>query len=127
MRVHRGAGIADGVHMKTDLKSILALEVPLTVVLGERTIPLRDVISWMPGSIFEIPKSADDDLDIRINNRPIGLGSAVKIGENFGIRVTFVGDPKQRILAMGEQNAKNAKAGAKEPSPDEVVASLLDG
>lgn len=125
MRVHRGAGIADGVHMKTDLKSILALEVPLTVVLGERTIPLREVVNWMPGSIFEIPKSADDDLDIRINDRAIGLGSAVKIGENFGIRVTFVGDPKQRILAMSDE-PKAQSSVTDNVSADEIVASLLD-
>jgi len=127
MRVHRSAEIADGVYMKTDLKSILALEVPLVVVLGERTIPLRDVISWVPGSIFEIPKSAEEDLDIRINDRVIGLGSAVKIGENFGIRVTFVGNPKQRILAMAEQPPKDDFEDENGMSADEIANSLLQG
>jgi len=128
MRVHRGAGIADGVHMKTDLKSILALEVPLVVVLGERSIPLREVVSWVPGAIFEIPKSAEEDLDIRINDRSVGLGSAVKIGENFGIRVTYVGDPKQRILALANEKQKpEAVEEEDERSADEIAAALLDG
>ncbi|MCA9303091.1 MAG: FliM/FliN family flagellar motor switch protein [Phycisphaerales bacterium] len=113
--------------MKTDLKSILALEVPLVVVLGERTIALRDVISWVPGSIFEIPKSAEEDLDIRINDRAIGLGSAVKIGENFGIRVNYIGNPKQRILAMGEQPPQDDFVDESGMSADEIAMALLEG
>ncbi len=115
--------------MKTDLASILALEVPLVVVLGERTITIKEVLGWIPGSIFELPNSAEGDLEVRINQRPIALGSAVKIGENFGIRVTHVGDPKQRILAMGNDQTVDSSASddGGTMSPEDIAAALLEG
>ncbi|MBL4591794.1 MAG: FliM/FliN family flagellar motor switch protein [Phycisphaerales bacterium] len=125
--VHRRAWFADGVYMKTELASILALEVPLVVVLGERTISIQEVLKWVPGSIFELPNSAEEDLEIRINQRPVGLGSAIKIGENFGIRVTHVGDPKQRILAMGPESASDSGSDDGEMSPEDIAAALLEG
>ena len=39
--------------------------------------------------------------NLLVNNKPIGSGNAVKVGENFGIRINFIGDLKDRILAMG--------------------------
>lgn len=77
--------------MASDLESILNLEVPLIVQLGERAMSLREVLALVPGAIIEIPKPADDELDLLINNRRIGVGTAVKVGENFGIRLTAVG------------------------------------
>ena len=37
-------------------------------------------------------EAADEDLEVMVNNKPIGAGLAVKVGENFGVRVTYVGD-----------------------------------
>jgi flagellar motor switch protein FliN/FliY len=109
--------------MKTDLATILRLDVPLVVVLGERTMRLGDVRDFVPGTIVELAKSAEEDLELRINNRPIGNGRAVKIGENFGVRVTFVGDPGSRIAALG--TAEETGAEADQVNPDEVAAALL--
>jgi hypothetical protein len=40
-------------------------------------------------------------LELRVNNKAIGTGQAVKVGENFGLRITFMGDLKERITALG--------------------------
>lgn len=87
--------------MASDLDTILKLEVPVIVVLGERTLPLHDVMGLAPGAIIELPKPADAELELRVNNKPVGIGRAVKVGENFGIRLSFVGRLKDRVLAMG--------------------------
>ncbi len=92
---------ADTDGMSTRVDSILSLEVPLIVQIAERTMPVEEVMALAPGTIIELPKSADDDLEILVNNKPIGTGTAVKVGENFGIRVAYIGDLKQRIRAMG--------------------------
>jgi flagellar motor switch protein FliN len=97
--------------MRTELQTLLRLEVPLVVVLGERNMRVREVQDFIPGTIIELPKSADSDLEIRVNNRPIGSGTAVKIGENFGVRVSFVGDPATRIAAMSSEVAPAAGGG----------------
>lgn len=112
--------------MATDIKSIMALEVPLVVVLGECKIMINDIIEWIPGSIIELGKEADEDLEVRANNRPIGEGSAVKIGENFGIQFNFIGDPKDRIDAMGGEGSGGNSA-SDDVNAEDLAAALLDG
>lgn len=88
--------------MPADLKSIMSLEVPLIVAIGSREMAVKEVMNLAPGAILELPKLADEELEILVNNKPIGLGTAVKVGENFGIRITYVGDLKQRINALAD-------------------------
>lgn len=87
--------------MPTNLKQILQLEVPLVVRLGERPLSVDEVVSLVPGSIIELPKPADAELDLLVNNKRVGHGVAVKVGENFGLRITFIGEVKERVAAMG--------------------------
>ncbi len=86
--------------MKSDIRSILKLEVPLIVRIAERAMHVDEVVQWVPGMIIEMGKSADEELELLVNNVPIGVGSAVKITENFGIRISYVGDLRERIGAM---------------------------
>jgi len=87
--------------MPARLESILKLEVPLIVQIARRSMKAGDVMSLVPGAIVELPKRAEDELELLINNKVIGTGTAVKVGENFGVRVAYVGDLKQRVEAMG--------------------------
>jgi flagellar motor switch protein FliN/FliY len=87
--------------MPADVGSLLRIEVPLIVRIGERAMPMEEVLTLGPGSIIELTKQADDELQILVNNKPVGLGRAVKVGENFGVRVTYVGDVRQRLDALG--------------------------
>ena len=96
--------------MASGLKTILALEVPLIVQIAERIMTVEEVTGIAPGAIIELPKSANDDLEIRVNNKTIGTGSAVKVGENYGIRVTFLGDLDDRITAMGAKGPSTTGA-----------------
>ena len=50
---------------------------------------------------------ADEELEILVGDKRIGYGRAVKVGENFGIRVTHVGDIRERIGALGPVAAKS--------------------
>lgn len=101
------------------LRPILTLEVPLIVVLGERSMSLKDVVALMPGSIIELPKTADEELNLLVNNKPVGLGKAVKVGENFGIRLSFVGDIRTRVMALA------GPAVATDPKPP-LVGGISD-
>ena len=89
--------------MTAGLDAILNLEVPVIVRLGERTMTLREVMALVPGSIIEIPKLADDELDLLINNERVGVGTAVKVGENFGLRLTAVGPPERIADAINSR------------------------
>lgn len=84
----------------------MRLEVPVIVRLGERSISLREVVGLVPGTILELPKNADEELDLLVNNQPVGKGLAVKVGENFGVRVTAIGSQSDRVAALGKAKAK---------------------
>jgi len=86
--------------MSTDLGTLLKLEVPVIVRVARRHLPVDEIMSWVPGMIIDLNKDADDELELMVNNVAIGTGTAAKIGENFGIRMTFVGDLRSRIEAL---------------------------
>ncbi|RLS90794.1 MAG: flagellar motor switch protein FliN [Planctomycetota bacterium] len=87
--------------MATDLTRILRLEVPLIVQIAERKMPLSEVTALTHGSIIELPKQIEEELDVLVNNTHIGTGRAVKVGENFGVRMTTVGAITERVAALG--------------------------
>ncbi len=94
--------------MVSDLSAILRLEVPVIVRVGERTMTMSEVLGLVPGAIIELHKNSEAELDLLINNKQIGTGSAVKVVENFGIRINYIGDIKARIAALGGAEAPAA-------------------
>ena len=86
----------------TELQRILRLEVPVIVKLAERRLMLSEVMRLGTGAIIEFFKSSDEPLELLINNKVIGVGETVKVGENFGLRITQVGDLKQVIKSLGD-------------------------
>jgi len=111
--------------MGSSIDSIMRLEVPLVVVLGEHRVPISSVRQWVPGSIIELQINAEEPLKIRVNNREIGTGSAVKIGENFGVRVSTILGKTDRIQALGPEGESDQ--GDDAMSPDQVAEALLKG
>jgi flagellar motor switch protein FliN/FliY len=87
--------------MSTDINRSLGLEVPLIVQIAERRMPLSEVTALTHGSIIELPKQIEEELDVLVNNSRIGSGRAVKVGENFGVRMTQVGALIERVAALG--------------------------
>lgn len=84
-----------------ELERILRLQVPVIVKLAERRLSLSEVLRLGTGAIIEFSKASDEPLELLINNKAIGLGEAVKVGENFGLRLTQIGDVRQVIRSMG--------------------------
>lgn len=85
----------------SELERILRLQVPVIVKLAERTLTLSEVMRLGTGAIIEFFKSNDEPLELLINNKPIGTGEAVKVGENFGLKITHIGDVKAVIRSLG--------------------------
>lgn len=84
-----------------DLKRILQLEVPVIVKLAERKLTLGEVMRLGAGAIIEFSKSSDEPLELLVNNKAIGVGDAVKVGENFGLKITQIGDVREIIRSLG--------------------------
>jgi len=86
--------------MATDIDTILQLKVPVIVSIGNRSIPVDEVLALGPGSIIELVKPSDEELEVQVNNKPVGTGTAVKVGENFGLRINYIGSPRERAEAV---------------------------
>lgn len=105
--------------------SIIKLEVPVIVRVGEKRLSLDDVLSLGSGAIVELDKSSEEHLSLLVNNIPVGKGEAVKVGENFGLRITAIGSQADRVLALGGQGA--AVAPDDVPTEEEAVESPAEG
>ena len=92
---------ADAAAPAGELGRILRLEVPVIVKLAERKLNMAEVLRLGAGAIIEFSKANGDPLELLINNKPIGVGEAVKVGENFGLRITQIGDVRSVIRSMG--------------------------
>ncbi len=80
----------------------IVLDVPLqvTVELGRTEKLVRDVLELTPGSVVELDKLAGEPVDILVNQKYIAKGEVVVIDENFGIRITDIVRPADRIPKM---------------------------
>ncbi len=84
-----------------EIRRILQVRVPIIVRLADRIMPLGEIMQLQPGAIIEFTKVVGEDLDLMINNKCIGGGQAVKVGEKFGLKVTNIATIDRMILAMG--------------------------
>lgn len=83
-----------------EVRRVLRLKVPAIVQLARRTMPISSVRDLSVGAIIEFEKNVDDQLDLMINNRPVGKGTCVKVGENFGLRVSSIVSKANRIRSL---------------------------
>jgi flagellar motor switch protein FliN/FliY len=86
---------------RDELGRIMRIEVPVIVKLAECKMPLARIVGLNTGAIIEFDKPADALLDLMISNKCVGLGQAVKVGENFGLRITQIGTLREKIEALG--------------------------
>jgi|SRR5438874_10571638 flagellar motor switch protein FliN/FliY len=86
---------------QNELRRILRMQVPVIVKLAERKLTLAEVMRLGPGAIIEFIKSNEEPLELLINNKAIGVGDAVKVGENFGLKINQIGDVREVIRSMG--------------------------
>jgi flagellar motor switch protein FliN len=84
-----------------ELQRILKLQVPVIVKLAERTLTLQEVMRLGPGAIIEFFKASEEPLELMVNNKTIAIGETVKVGENFGLKITQIGDVRQVIQSLG--------------------------
>jgi flagellar motor switch protein FliN/FliY len=86
---------------KPDMHRILGMEVPVSSVLAEQEMSVHEILKITVGTIIEFEKPSDEELHLYVANRRIGSGFAVKVGENFGLRISRIEPVKDRIDALG--------------------------
>ncbi len=82
----------------------LLLDIPLeiSVELGRVKMLVKDVIDLGTGSIIEIDKAAGEPVDVLVNGRLVARGEVVVIEDNFGVRITEILTPQERLQRLSE-------------------------
>ncbi|MCX7799588.1 MAG: flagellar motor switch protein FliN [Fimbriimonadales bacterium] len=82
----------------------LLLDIPLeiSVELGRVKMLVKEVVELGTGSIIEIDKAAGEPVDVLVNGRLVARGEVVVIEDNFGVRITEILTPQERLTKLGE-------------------------
>lgn len=89
-----------GGYSSNNLSLLMDVYMPLTVELGRTRMYIKEVLGMGEGSIIELDKLAGEPVDLMVNGKLIAKGEVVVIDENFGVRVTDIVSPSER-LKMG--------------------------
>jgi len=79
------------------LDFILDIPLKVSVELGRTRLPIRDILQLSQGSVVELSKFAGEPLEVLVNDRLIARGEVVVVNEKFGIRLTDIISPVERI------------------------------
>jgi flagellar motor switch protein FliN/FliY len=82
------------------LDMILDIPVHLAVELGRTKIAIRDLLQLAQGSVVELDALAGEPMDILINGCLVAQGEVVVVNEKFGIRVTDIITPEERLRGV---------------------------
>jgi flagellar motor switch protein FliN/FliY len=82
------------------LDVILDIDLPLTVRFGRTEMPLYILTALGPGSVIDLGRSPDDPVDVLVSNQLVARGEVVMVGGNYGVRITDVMSPADRVRSM---------------------------
>jgi flagellar motor switch protein FliN/FliY len=87
---------------KRDINLEVVLDVPVTLSMevGRARIPIRNLLQLNQGSVVELDRAAGEALDVYVNGTLIAHGEVVVVNEKFGIRLTDVISPAERIRKL---------------------------
>jgi len=91
-----GSGAAAG----NDINMILDIPVQLTVELGRTRIPIKHILQLAQGSVVELDALAGEPMDVLVNGYLIAQGEVVVVNEKFGIRLTDIVTPSERMRRL---------------------------
>ncbi len=83
-----------------DIGMILDIPVQLTVELGRTKIPIKHILQLAQGSVIELDALAGEPMDVLVNGYLIAQGEVVVVNDKFGIRLTDIVTPSERLRRL---------------------------
>jgi flagellar motor switch protein FliN/FliY len=84
----------------TNLDLLLGVTLRVAVELGRTKMTIEEILKLGPGSVVELDKLAGEPVDVLVNDRLIARGEVVVIDDRFGVRITDVIPPVQRVASF---------------------------
>ena len=85
-----------------DINMILDIPVQLTVELGRTRIPIKHILQLAQGSVVELEALAGEPMDVLVNGYLIAQGEVVVVNDKFGIRLTDIVTPSERMRRLSK-------------------------
>ena len=95
-------GAAARAATRNDIDLVLDIPVQLTVELGRTKLPIRNLLQLAQGSVVELDGLAGEPMDVLVNGCLIAQGEVVVVNEKFGIRLTDVITPSERMKRINK-------------------------
>ena len=87
---------------KRTLDFLLDVTLGVTVEVGRARMTIQDLLQLGQGSVVELEKLAGEPLDIYVNGKHVARGEAVIVNEKFGVRLTDIISPEDRVEGLGK-------------------------
>ena len=84
-----------------NLDFILDVTLQVTVEVGRARMTIQDLLQLGQGSVVELEKLAGEPLDVYVNGKAVARGEAVIVNEKFGVRLTDIISPDDRVDTLG--------------------------
>ena len=86
----------------TDINRVLDIPVQLSVELGRTKVPIKHILQLGQGSVVELDALAGEPMDVLVNGYLIAQGEVVVVNDKFGIRLTDVVTPSERLRRVSK-------------------------
>jgi flagellar motor switch protein FliN/FliY len=96
------SGTAPKTETHNDIDFILDIPVQLTVELGRTKIAIKNLLQLAQGSVVELDGLAGEPMDVLVNGCLIAQGEVVVVNDKFGIRLTDIITPSERIRKLNK-------------------------
>jgi flagellar motor switch protein FliN len=83
-----------------NLELLMDVNLPIAIELGRTSLKIKDILSLGPGSVVELKKLAGEPVDLLVNNKIVAKGEVVVVDENFGLRITSLLSPEERLRSL---------------------------
>ena len=96
----REGAVPTPVQNDVNLDVLLDVPVTLSMEVGRTRLPIRNLLQLNQGSVLELERTAGEPLDVYVNGTLIAHGEVVVVNERFGIRLTDVVSPAERLRKL---------------------------
>jgi len=86
-----------------NIELLMDVDLPIAIELGRTRLSIADILALGPGSVVELNKLAGEPVDLLVNQRVVARGEVVVVDENFGLRITQLMTPEERLRALAEE------------------------
>jgi flagellar motor switch protein FliN/FliY len=86
-----------------NIELLMDVDLPIAIELGRTKMSIADILGLGPGSVVELNKLAGEPVDLLVNQRVVARGEVVVVDENFGLRITQLMTPEERLRALAEE------------------------